>query len=258
MKFLTGLLLAAGLGTRLAPLTDLAPKCLTELWGRPILGRAIDVLLAAGVSRIIIVVGYRAEQIEHFVGTHYPKADIRCVINPYYSTTGTALSLSCGLAAVSPGEDVLLVEADVVFEAAVLDRLLSSVGSATALARYRPDLTGTFALTSELNTLTDWAHESVRASNFPLAIAWKTVNLTRFDFAAIEQHLRPALADVLATRGNRSPFELVAQTCIRDLGLVMTGVDVSDLSWYEIDSEVDLAFAQNLFAPDSIATPRAP
>lgn len=253
----TGILLAAGLGTRLAPLTDLAPKCLTELWGRPLLDRAIEVLLATGVTRIVTVVGYRAEQIERFIGARYPGADIRCVANPDYASTGTALSLACGLTALSPGDDALLVEADVVFEAAVLDRLLCCTGSATALARYRSDLTGTFALVDEASRLTDWAHESVRPAGFPLATAWKTVNLTRFDAAAIDRHLRPALADVLATRGSRSPFEFVAQRCIRDLGLAMHGVDVSDLLWYEIDSETDLQFAQKLFAPAPLAPPPA-
>ena len=55
----TALLLAAGAGTRLQPLTDNCPKCLTEIHGIPILGRLVSCLLAQGFRHLVVVVGYR-------------------------------------------------------------------------------------------------------------------------------------------------------------------------------------------------------
>jgi choline kinase len=53
----TGLVLAAGLGKRLAPLTEERPKGLIELGGRSLLARLLDGLLAAGVHETVLVVG---------------------------------------------------------------------------------------------------------------------------------------------------------------------------------------------------------
>ena len=60
---MTGLVLAAGLGKRLAPLTEERPKGLIELGGRSLLARLLDGLQAAGVHQTVLVVGYRQEMI---------------------------------------------------------------------------------------------------------------------------------------------------------------------------------------------------
>ncbi len=54
----TALLLAAGTGCRLRPLTDNQPKCLTEIDGIPILERLVDCLCQQGFRRLVVVVGY--------------------------------------------------------------------------------------------------------------------------------------------------------------------------------------------------------
>ena len=54
----TALLLAAGTGSRLRPLTLNAPKCLTEVGGKPILGRLVENLRSQGIKRLVVVTGY--------------------------------------------------------------------------------------------------------------------------------------------------------------------------------------------------------
>ena len=63
----TALLLAAGAGTRLQPLTDNCPKCLTEVRGVPILGRLVSCLIGQGFGRLVVVVGYRDGQIRDYL-----------------------------------------------------------------------------------------------------------------------------------------------------------------------------------------------
>lgn len=60
------LLLAAGLGTRLRPITDSIPKCLVEIHGKPLLGYWLDLLCRGGIERILINVHYFPEQVERF------------------------------------------------------------------------------------------------------------------------------------------------------------------------------------------------
>ena len=65
-------ILAAGIASRLRPLTDHTPKCLLEIGGRCLLARTLDGLLANGIREVVVVTGYLREQIMDFVGTHYP------------------------------------------------------------------------------------------------------------------------------------------------------------------------------------------
>lgn len=61
------LLLAAGLGTRLRPLTDHLPKCLVPIHRQPLLGIWLDLLFSGGISQVIINTHYYAEQVQHFI-----------------------------------------------------------------------------------------------------------------------------------------------------------------------------------------------
>ena len=65
-------ILAAGIASRLRPLTDHKPKCLLEIGNKCLLERAIDGLLANGLNDIVIVTGYLQEQITTFVSGRYP------------------------------------------------------------------------------------------------------------------------------------------------------------------------------------------
>jgi N-acetyl-alpha-D-muramate 1-phosphate uridylyltransferase len=64
------MIFAAGLGTRLRPLTDTTPKALIDIGGRPILERVARRLIAAGATRLIVNVHHHAEQIRRFLGEH--------------------------------------------------------------------------------------------------------------------------------------------------------------------------------------------
>ena len=65
-----GMIFAAGLGTRLAPLTDTCPKSLIEVGGRPMLERVIRHLIRAGVSDIVVNVHHHAEMVKEYIASH--------------------------------------------------------------------------------------------------------------------------------------------------------------------------------------------
>ena len=82
----TALLLAAGSGCRLRPLTDDQPKCLTEVDGVPILERLVDGLCQQGFTRLVIVVGYLEHRIREFLGEWRDGLSIEYVVNPHRPT----------------------------------------------------------------------------------------------------------------------------------------------------------------------------
>jgi choline kinase len=112
------IILAAGSGSRLAPLTDDRPKALVEIHGRPILRYTMDNFIAQGVSDLCIVTGYRAEA---FLGADLPPA--RRFHNPRFAETNMLASLFCAEAALE-GE-VAVSYGDIVYEPGVLEKLLS-------------------------------------------------------------------------------------------------------------------------------------
>lgn len=85
------ILLAAGFGSRLAPLTNHLPKCLVPIRGKPLLGLWLDKLFALGVDEVLVNTHYLAEQVEQFVATHPQRHKIRLVYEPTLLGTGGTL-----------------------------------------------------------------------------------------------------------------------------------------------------------------------
>lgn len=117
------LILAAGFGSRLAPITDNCPKSLVPVNGKPILLKQIDNLLENGVTDITVVSGYKAEILEAAVHAHYPQAKIICSVD--YATTNNMYSAYIAREAMG-GEGFLMMNADVFFDASVIKALLAN------------------------------------------------------------------------------------------------------------------------------------
>jgi choline kinase len=115
---------AAGMGRRLAPFTDEMPKCLVPVRGRPMLRRALDAFRAEGLSDFVVVRGYRAEVLERRRAELGP--GVRFVENPAYQVNNILQSLFCAEAEL--GEPFLFTYADIVFAPAVVGALMAAEG----------------------------------------------------------------------------------------------------------------------------------
>lgn len=115
------LILAAGLGSRLAPLTDNCPKSLVEVNGQPILMKQIENLHENGITDITIISGYKAEILEERVKQAYPEIKIICSVD--YATTNNMYSAYMAKDAMN-GEGFLMMNADVFYDASVITELL--------------------------------------------------------------------------------------------------------------------------------------
>lgn len=116
---------AAGMATRLRPLTENCPKCLLPIGEHTLLERALTALEEEGIREITICTGYLAEQIRHFVGHNFPQLDVHFVHNALYETTNNIYSLYL-MRQDAEGEDVLLLDSDIVFDRHILRRLLDN------------------------------------------------------------------------------------------------------------------------------------
>lgn len=119
------IVLAAGIASRLRPLTDNTPKCLLEVGSKNLLGRTIDAIAANGIRDVVIVTGYLNEMIEGYVSENYPQIDAEFIHNGEYASTNNIYSLWMTRKAVE-GEDVLLLDSDILFDPLIIKELLSS------------------------------------------------------------------------------------------------------------------------------------
>lgn len=124
------------MATRLRPLTDHTPKCLLEVGGKALLGRALEGLLVNGIEEAVIVTGYLHDQIEEYVRGHYPQMKVHFVHNPRYETTNNIYSLYLS-GEYARGRDILLLDSDILFDPAIIARLLECPDTeALALERH--------------------------------------------------------------------------------------------------------------------------
>jgi len=119
MSVTKAIILAAGVGSRLRPLTDDLPKCLLEVGGLTLIDRQVQTLARCGVTDVIAVVGYRSDRMRKHLGDH-----VRYVDNERYETTNSLYSLWLARDELVSG--TLILNSDVLAVPLLFERLLQS------------------------------------------------------------------------------------------------------------------------------------
>lgn len=117
------IILAAGVGQRMVPLTQTLPKCLIPFAGQTLLRRHLGNLSALGIEEAVLVVGHLRERIVEEAGRFQGPLRIGLVENPRYAE-GSILSLWAAREALD--QDVLIMDADVLYPRVLLERLIRS------------------------------------------------------------------------------------------------------------------------------------
>ena len=127
------IILSAGQGRRLLPLTENTPKCLLPVADKPVLAWQIDALLAVGVSDITIITGFQVALIEQLLQQQYARyPQIKILFNPFYEVADNLAS--CWIARAEMTRDFLILNGDTVIEAALLDKVLNSPSAPITLS----------------------------------------------------------------------------------------------------------------------------
>ena len=121
-RITTALLLAAGTGSRLLPLTKESPKCLTMVNEISILARLVENLRLQGFKKLVVVTGHLSLIIKDFLGTKCNGMDIEYVHSPLYKTTNNIYSLWTVREKMT--EPFVLIESDLVFDASLLNEMV--------------------------------------------------------------------------------------------------------------------------------------
>lgn len=244
-------ILAAGRGSRLRPLTEDIPKCLVEIGGESLLERALRALASQGISNAVIVIGYKGEVVRDRIGACFAGLDICYVEAPDYATTNNIRSLWDARDYLD--QDILLLEADVVFDPAVIAALLMDSGSSAAVAPYDRVLSGTVVRRDGQGRVESFALRADQARKFNATDTFKTVNIYLLREELLRDQILPRLCAAIEAGHVQGYYESIFRDCVADGSLAdLAAVDVSASRWCEIDDERDRDAAEFLFLePDA-------
>jgi len=235
----TALLLAAGTGSRLFPLTKSSPKCLTLVNEKSILERLVNNLKKQGFKRLVIVTGYKNECIIDFLGSNSGDLSIEYIHSPLYRTTNNIYSLWIARNIIN--EPFVLLESDLVLNTSLLDEMVYP--DKIAVAKMEPWLEGTTVSINKQNHVTKF-HKGTKDTYTD--IRYKTVNI--YSFSLISWHAIIKKLNQSISEGNvNSYYETVFAGMVDDKSLSLESVSFDYKPWYEIDNVHDLAEAEKLF-----------
>ena len=126
MRILKAIILAAGQGRRLKPLTERIPKCCLLLDGKSMLEWQIEALAANEVEEIVVVTGFGRRAVDDVI-SHIQDIPVRTLYNPFYSQSDNLAT--CWVARTEMTESFLLINGDTMFEFALLQRLLGNTNA---------------------------------------------------------------------------------------------------------------------------------
>ena len=234
------LILAAGVGRRLGG-PDGRPKSLLAFDGRSLVARHIAILRACGVDDITIVVGYGAEMLRAEAGP-----GVSFVENPAFRE-GSVVSLWCGRAVLTSGRPVVLMDADVIYDARLMHRLLDSrAGNVLLLDReIEPGDEPVKLCVDESGRMTDFRKKPTE----PFSWFGESVGFFRFTPAAASDLARRAGEYVADGRRNIEYEEPIRDMILSDRTAPAASFgfeDISGLPWTEIDFPEDVRKAEAL------------
>jgi len=239
------IILAAGLGNRLKPLTDEVPKCLTEVNGKPILERTLAILESNGIDEAVIVVGYLGDIVVNKIGHKHRNMKVTYLWNKIYDETNSMYS--AWLARDYLGQGAILIEGDTIFEEALIKKVLQTPPDRAYWVgdRFSREYTGSMSTTDSENRIIDVSivREELREyrDNY-----YKSTGVLKIPPAY--GRLFSRWLDEEVRNGNvQIYYDLVISKHLKDAPIYIC--DFTGGVWNEIDSLEDLKRAEKIFTP---------
>ena len=244
------LILAAGFGRRMRPLTDARHKTLLPISGGTIIDRILEGLAERSVTPITIVTGYRREELVEHVASRFPSLDIRYVHNADYENTNNIHSMALAFEEIEFDDDVVLIESDLIYEPRVLDRLLASPHENVALVdHYKAGMDGTVVTIGDTGLITQVIPPALQSSEFSFADKYKTLNIYRFGAGFCKDYLGRLLTYYARAFDRNCYYELVLGMLIYMQQAEIHAEVIQDELWAEVDDPNDLRLAEFTFSP---------
>jgi choline kinase len=236
------IIMAAGKGTRLAPLTDNIPKCFVEINGKKLLDYQIELYERYNINEIIIVTGYKSDLIEEHVKN---KKHIKTVYNPFYESTNVLPSFWVGMNYLN--DNFIYSHADTIFDIPILEKILDTKGSIVLPVDVKNCGKEEMKISVDNSGSINFINKSMTGKEA----------LGEFlGVAKISKETLPVLKETVEKIMKKKEFQSFFEVALQDLVYLDRNrfklVDVSGLYWNEIDFVEDYNYALNNFQKSSL------
>ena len=239
------LILAAGFGKRLQPITNTIPKSMVEVNGTPLLVNALNNLTSLGIKDIGIVVGHMADYIREHIGNEYNGAKISYYENSRYLETNNVVSLYQAIDFCD--EDMLMLECDIYYHKELLESLMAAQGECSILVSpFNPKTMDGSVIEVEGERALDLILGKWQGSDFDYSNTRKTVNMYRFTKPFITKYRR-LIKWYVENMGEQSYYEKVLGSILYLKETDVRVVEVPEDMWCEVDDKNDLDRARERF-----------
>lgn len=229
-------LLAAGLGTRLRPITNEVPKCMVPVNAMPIIEKQILNLVENGVKDIYVVAGYKRDVLKAFLNEKYPFVQV--IENEFYDTTNNMFSLYMTMEYVR-GSEFLLMNSDVFHDANIEAGLINSKETNMVACEYGRYIEESMKITVDNGVITHISKQITPEEAYATSIDVYKIGIGAGNI------LFDMCIDIIENQGNRNSWTEVA------LDQIFSKVEFNPYKiegrWFEIDNHDDLAAAEELF-----------
>ncbi len=239
------IILAAGMGKRLRPITDTIPKCLVPIEKSTLLEHSLDNLKLFNIDEVLIVIGYLGEKIKEKIGTNYKGMNIRYVENKEYSVAGNMFSLFKTKGLID--DDAIVLESDLLYGNDAIKFLMEHPDKNVILTN---KLSGSgdevYVYVNKKDSLSNLKHPFFSLNpniveNERIFGEWSGINKFSKDFlnASYKE------AEKYYNEGNKGLYyeEIISKVS----RLIPIKCILKHFFWTEIDNEEDLIKARNMF-----------
>ncbi len=242
------IILAAGMGKRLKALTKENTKCMVKVNGITMIERMLRQLEPHQLSRIIIVVGYKGDELKDFIRSLSISTEIIFVENKDYDKTNNIYSLALASDALVE-DDTILLESDLIFEDSVLEEVIKDDRPNLALVdKYESWMDGTVVKLDSNDSILEF----IPGSKFEfddIKNYYKTVNVYKFSKDFSKRYYVPFLDAYSKALGKNEYYEQVLKVLTMIDIPVIKAKRLNGQKWYEIDDVQDLDIASTIFSP---------
>jgi choline kinase len=234
------IILSAGRGSRLLPLTETLPKCLLNVGGRTVIRHQLDTLAACGIREAVVITGF----MPHLVEAEIAKAqgmEVRALFNPFYHIADNLAS--CWMARGEMKGDFLLINGDTLFDEPLLRKVIAAktTGISVTISRKGVFDEDDMKVTLEGDRLT-----AIGKTLTPEQTDAESIGMLRFTGEGPARFTGQLEAMMRTPEGNTSWF-LKAINAMAGRGEVVATCDITGHSFAELDTQEDYEILQQLF-----------
>ena len=242
------LMLAAGMGKRLAQYSNGNTKCMVPVDGERLIDRAIESIKMAGIKRFVMVIGYQAENLKNYIlENHKGELEFVFIENKDYAITNNIYSFYLAKDELLK-DDTILLESDVIYEKDLVKKMVEyKTPDIAAVAKYESWMDGTCVTIDKDNNILSFVGKEKMVQE-DLDKYYKTVNIYKFSKHFLTDIYLPQLIKYMNENGKNSYYETPLKDLCTNIDFPLKAFVMGKIKWYEIDNGDDLKAATELFA----------